>query len=166
MNNVLEKYQLFLESGFDDQTRRMVLDELGTIAARTRNEIYENGLSEEQINVPADFLAGFFNRIKKYLRQTLSVNKREDGLYHAYNVIHFSETTASISYLEEMLEGQVAILSSGFLDGAESLQLIRSVRASRLYRTDQHSYILYPDHQVTRFSKRILYQQMKLKTCA
>ncbi len=154
MNNVLEKYQLFLESGFDDQTRRMVLDELGTIAARTRNEIYENGLSEEQINVPADFLAGFFNRIKKYLRQTLSVNKREDGLYHAYNVIHFSETTASISYLEEMLEGQVAILSSGFLDGAESLQLIRSVRASRLYRTDQHSYILYPDHQVTRFSKK------------
>lgn len=154
MNTVLEKYQLFLDSGFDDLTRRMVLDELGTIAARARNEIYENGLSDEVTRVSTDFLVGFLNRIQLYLRRTLSANKRDDGLYNAYNIIHFGENTASISYLEEMLEGQVAILSSGFLDAAQSLQLITSVRASRLYRPDQHSYILYPDHQVTQFSKK------------
>ena len=52
--------------------------------------------------------------------------------------------TASISHLYEMLEGQVAILSSGMLSGEESLSLLESLRHSQLYRADQHSYILYP----------------------
>ena len=54
-----------------------------------------------------------------------------------------------------MLEGQVAILSSGMLTPDESLALLHSLRHSDLYRADQHSYMLYPNRQLA----RILWQK-------
>ncbi|HMB22780.1 MAG TPA: hypothetical protein VKP08_08130, partial [Anaerolineales bacterium] len=62
--------------------------------------------------------------------------------------------TASIGYLYEMLEGQVAVLSSGMLSGEESRQLLESLRRSQLYRADQHSYILYPDRKLPGFLEK------------
>jgi hypothetical protein len=53
-----------------------------------------------------------------------------------------------------MLEGQVAILSSGMLSGEESLLLLESLRNSQLYRADQHSYILYPDRNLPGFLEK------------
>ena len=53
-----------------------------------------------------------------------------------------------------MLEGQVAILSSGLLSGEESLALLESLRHSQLYRPDQHSYILYPDRKLPGFLEK------------
>ena len=44
-----------------------------------------------------------------------------------------------------MLEGQVAVLSSGKLNAEEVLQVLDALRASDLYRADQNSYILYPN---------------------
>jgi hypothetical protein len=62
--------------------------------------------------------------------------------------------TASVGHLYEMLEGQVAVLSSGLLSGAESLTLLESLRRSPLYRSDQNSYILYPDRPVQDFLEK------------
>jgi hypothetical protein len=53
-----------------------------------------------------------------------------------------------------MLEGQVAILSSGLLSGEEALALLRSLRESALFRADQHSYILYPDRDLPGFLRK------------
>jgi hypothetical protein len=53
-----------------------------------------------------------------------------------------------------MLEGQVAILSSGMLSGEESLMLLENLRHSKLYRADQHSYILYPDRDLPGFLEK------------
>ena len=64
---------------------------------------------------------------------------------------------ASVGHLYEMLEGQVAILSSGLLSGEESLLLLESLRHSQLYRPDQHSYILYPDRKLPGFSRKELH---------
>jgi hypothetical protein len=50
-----------------------------------------------------------------------------------------------------MLEGQVSILSSGFLSDTEALALLNQLRHSALYRADQHSYILYPDRDLPGF---------------
>jgi hypothetical protein len=50
-----------------------------------------------------------------------------------------------------MLEGQVAVLSSGLLSSAEALELLASLRRGRLYRADQHSYVLYPDRDLPGF---------------
>lgn len=57
----------------------------------------------------------------------------------------------SISYLPEMLEGQVAVLSSGYLSTEESLNVLDALKASALFRPDQYSYILYPNKTLPRF---------------
>ncbi len=53
-----------------------------------------------------------------------------------------------------MLEGQVAVLSSGYLDPRESLDLLGRLRSSKIYRSDQNSYLLYPDREQVHFLDR------------
>jgi hypothetical protein len=53
-----------------------------------------------------------------------------------------------------MLEGQVAILSSGLLSGDESLALLEALGDSALYAPEQHSYLLYPDRVVPGFLEK------------
>jgi len=47
-----------------------------------------------------------------YLEHAIEANKRTDNLYHAYNLMTVNQDKVSIDYLSEMLEGQVAVLSS------------------------------------------------------
>ena len=69
-------------------------------------------------------------------------------MYHAYNLMTLkSNDSVSISHLPEMLEGQVAVLSSGHLSAQESLDVLDSLKGSSLFRTDQYSYILYPNKE-------------------
>ena len=42
-----------------------------------------------------------------------------------------------------MLEGQVAALSSGYLASETALALLEALKASRLYRQDQNSYMMF-----------------------
>ncbi len=53
-----------------------------------------------------------------------------------------------------MLEGQVAVLGSGALTGAEAADLLDALRASAMYRSDQNSYTLYPDRQLPGFLEK------------
>ena len=53
-----------------------------------------------------------------------------------------------------MLEGQVAVLSSGALTSAQGVALLEALRNSSLYRADQNSYILYPDRPLPRFLEK------------
>jgi hypothetical protein len=82
------------------------------------------------------------------------VNQRTDHLFHAYNILHLSHRCAAVSYLSEMLEGQVAVLSSGLLTNEAALALLDSLRAGPLYRADQNSYILYPDRALPGFLEK------------
>ncbi len=70
-------------------------------------------------------------------------------MYHSYNLINLNESSISIDRLPEMLEGQVAVLSSGFLNNHESLNVLDSLKASELFWDDQYSYILYPNKKIT-----------------
>ena len=80
-------------------------------------------------------------------------------MYHAYNLMTVeSDTEVSISYLSEMLEGQVAVLSSGYLSAKEALSVLDGLKASALFRDDQYSYILYPNKDLPRFTRKILFQ--------
>ena len=82
-------------------------------------------------------------------------NRRPDGLYHAYNLVRLdSKAGLPIRRLYEMLEGQVAVLSSGHLSAEESLKLLAALKRSAMYRADQHSYLLYPNRQLPRFVER------------
>ena len=59
-----------------------------------------------------------------------------------------------ITHLPEMLEGQVAALSSGYLDAKQSLEVLDALKASDLFREDQYSYVLYPNKSLPRFLKK------------
>jgi hypothetical protein len=53
-----------------------------------------------------------------------------------------------------MLEGQVAVLSSGYLNLKDSVGLLDSLKDSALFREDQSSYTLYPNKEVKSFLKK------------
>ena len=59
-----------------------------------------------------------------------------------------------MSHFYEMLEGQVAVLSSGYLSAAESIEVLEALRKSAMFREDQYSYILYPDRPVPAFIEK------------
>ena len=151
VHQILRDFQDGPQFGFSDSKRRAMLDALGQAGEAYRANLYTRGFSGEQIQLPANEWLSFLDLALKYAEHSLRANQRADHLYHAYNILHFGEGSASVSHLYEMLEGQVAILSSGMLNGAESLQLLDSLRASPLYRADQHTYILYPDREVKGF---------------
>jgi hypothetical protein len=146
---VLETHERALQASFDDCERRAVMDALGQAGSDYRWTYYRNGFSGAFADLDKGDLLAFLDLARQYIEHSLRANKRSDDLYHAYNVLSLG--SASAGHLYEMLEGQVAILSSGLLSGEESLVLLRSLRKSALYRADQHSYILYPDRDLPGF---------------
>ena len=127
------------------------MDALGQAGSDYRQGFYQHGFSGAFTDLDREELLGFLELAQQYIEHTLRENRREDGLYHAYNVLQVDEGSATVGHLYEMLEGQVAILSSGLLSAEESLALLRSLRQSALYRADQHSYLLYPDRDLPGF---------------
>jgi hypothetical protein len=136
---------------FSDKERRDVLDALGQATSDYRWQIYEHGFSGESVALNRSALVAFLDLVLDYIEHTLRANRRPDGLYHAYNILTLGVDTAGVAPLYEMLEGQVAMLSSGMLSGEESLALLQRLRQSAMYREDQHSYMLYPDRDLPGF---------------
>ena len=130
------------------------MEALGQAGSEYRLNIYSQGFSGETLEIEIQKILEFLDLAQQYIKHSLQANKRDDNLYHAYNILHLEDRMASIGRLNEMLEGQVAVLSSGMLSGEQSLQLLESLRHSRLYRDDQHSYILYPDRDLPGFLEK------------
>ncbi len=145
---------VLLHSGFSNAERRRFTDCLGEAGSDYRNSIYEKSFSGRKKLIPVKALSEFILLALDYMDQTIKVNKREDGLYHAYNLISFADKSVSIRNLYEMLEGQVAVLSSGYLSVQESLDVLDSLKGSSLFRRDQYSYLLYPDRQLPLFTRK------------
>ncbi len=148
----LDTHRTLLTGPISDTDRKKILDELGKAGERYRTAIYTNGFSGSKKQVTGGRLADFFKLALLYIEHSIRANRRDDGLYHAYNLIKVeSPASISIRYLYEMLEGQVAVLSSGYLSPDECAALLKALRNSALYREDQNSYILYPDKKLARF---------------
>jgi hypothetical protein len=143
-----------LGTGFSNADRRRFADVLGEAGSDYRNAVYEKSFSGRKMIVQVKTLAEFTKLALGYMDQSIRVNKREDGLYHAYNLITFSDQSVSIRHLYEMLEGQVAVLSSGYLSIEESLDVLDLLKSSSLFRRDQYSYLLYPDRQLPLFTQK------------
>ena len=69
-------------------------------------------------------------------------------------MLDISNEAISVERLDAMLEGQVAVLSSGALSAAESLSVLGALRQSDMYRSDQHSYLLYPNKVLPAFLEK------------
>ncbi len=150
IETVLQDYHAAPEP-ITDQQRRAILDALGSAGSAYRSACYTT-LSAAAVSTlrPAQ-LDAFLALVEAVLNRTIQANRRADALYHAYNTLHFGADTAQVRHLPVMLEGQVAVLSSGLLPPDEALALLHSLRHSPLYREDQHSYILYPDRELPGF---------------
>ena len=144
-----------LESGFDDHSRRSIVDALGMAGSEYRSTIY-NRFCGEKRSINKTVLLDFLTLSVRYIDQSIDANKRSDKMYHAYNLVAFTERTIIIRNLYEMLEGQVAVLTSGRLSPEETLDLLDALRNSPLYRPDQESYTLYPDKKLPLFTDKNL----------
>jgi hypothetical protein len=140
VGRVIRKCQ---ERAIDDHERRAFMDTVGEAFSKYRMVVYSKGPGA-RTTVRMEEIVDLLGRAQELVGATIKANRRPDSLYHAYNILHLGDDTASISRLPLMLEGQVAALSSGLLSPEESLALLRALRASSLYREDQHTYVLYP----------------------
>ncbi|UMB59142.1 hypothetical protein MHL31_08605 [Lutibacter sp. A80] len=149
--SVFEKNKGLLEGVISDSDRKKIADKLGSAAGNYRASIYKKGFSSNKSVVVKSDLQNFILNTIAFLEHSIDANKREDNLYHSYNLISITNHKISISYLPEMLEGQVAALSSGYISSENSLKLLDSLKKSALYRKDQYSYLLYPNKELSRF---------------
>ena len=134
-----------------DTDRKIFVDEIGEVAAEYRDRIYKSNFSGTKELLDREKLINFFVITQKVLEETIDSNKRNDGLYHAYNLVNLGDNTISIDRLSEMLEGQVGVLSSGYLCDNESLSVLDSLKNSSLFWDEQYSYILYPNKNLLGF---------------
>ncbi|NOR35603.1 MAG: hypothetical protein GQ577_02545 [Woeseiaceae bacterium] len=127
------------------------LRQLGQAAERYRSTVYGQESFSGKASLPV-------NNIEVMLEDTLAVidhcigtNKRDDGLYHAYNLLTLKNVGIDTDALYPMLEGQVAVLSSGAIGPEETIAVLESLFDSDMFRADQNSFMLYPDRDLPGF---------------
>ena len=153
--DTFEKNKGLLSSSISNSNKKIILDALGDAGSEFRLQIYNHAFSGRKTTLSFDKLKRFVSLSKSYLEHSIKANKRSDNLYHAYNLMTVNnDDTISISYLSEMLEGQVAVLSSGYLNGKETLNVLNALKESKLFRKDQYSYLLYPFKELKGFLDR------------
>ena len=161
--SVFTENTALIETGFTNSERRRFTDCLGKAGSEYRNSIYKHSFSGKKEIVSIETLSNFIQLALDYIDQSIRANKRKDGLFHAYNLISFSDKSISIRNLYEMLEGQVAVLSSGYLSIQECLNVLDSLKNSSLFRKDQYSYLLYPNRQLPLFILKNNIPDIKIK---
>ncbi len=155
--NTFKKHKFLLSIPISNKDRKQILDGFGQPASEFRSRIYNEAFSGEKASLKKDDLLEFIALSLAFCEHSIKANKRKDKLYHAYNLMSVNNMDeVSISYLSEMLEGQVAVLSSGYLSATESLDLLDALKQSALFREDQKSYILYPNKDLPRFMEKNL----------
>ncbi len=153
MDEILRAFEPDMKAGFSPQSRRVFVDSIGKAAENYRVEVYK-GFNEQFMDIATEKLLSFMNLAHRYLSASIEHNRRADGLYHAYNLVDFKDDAVFITPLYEMLEGQVAILSSGYLSTQGVVGLLDALRNSALYREDQRSYMLYPNRCLPSFLQK------------
>ncbi len=137
----------------DDAFRRTMLDALGSVGSTYRARVWR-GFDQTPVEVPVSDLLRLCDVAHDHLAASIRSGRRDDGLYHSYNLVSFSDGAAAVRHLGQMLEGQVAVLSSGELDAVASAEVIDALFASDMYREDQNSFMLYPVRTLPPFIER------------
>ena len=143
------------EAAVSDENRGRILANLGQAFSDYRLKVYDDGFSGKH-TVGCSELIEFLRVAGEVLDHSIRANRRDDRLYHAYNLLELEDgqNGAGVSRLYEMLEGQVAALSSGGLDALQAVELVDAMFDSKLYRQDQRTFMLYPDRELPGFLQR------------
>ncbi len=139
-----------LHKGFTNSERYDFTASIGEIGEYFRRQAYAGFRAEKETINTAD-ISELLAVALQYIDATIAKNKRDDALYHAYNVVDFKDKSVGIDHLYEMLEGQVAVLSAGTIEPQEASDILDALKASKMFREDQYSYLLYPDRQLPFF---------------
>jgi len=135
-----------------DRDRFDMVQAAGKATELHRESVYTEGPRLPQ-HTSADELTAFLEAATAAIEETLRINQRADQLWHSYNVLNIQqdERSLSVEHLPLMLEGQVSILSSGYLSAAQAVALLEELPNSELRSTRHETYLLYPDKEVTDF---------------
>lgn len=155
ISNIFSDNKELLKDSLSNTQRKSITDALGLKGEEYRNEMYHGNFSKRS-KIDVSDIINFVKLAKSFLSHTIASNRRTDNLYHSYNLLKIGEYDFGIKHLYLMLEGQVAVLSSGFITPEESLNILESLRQSDLYRADQNSYFLYPNRQLPMFMDKAL----------
>ncbi len=148
------------EGGWTPASRLAFMRSCAEPARAFRERVFGAGLSGKTRKLSAETVSELFGRIRQLAAETVERNRRSDGLFHSYNTLSVERdasgapTGVSLLPLYEMLEGQVAAISSHAVGPAQAERTLESVRSSALYRDDQHSYMLYPNRELPGFMER------------
>ena len=145
---------LLVEAPISAAQRFRSLSELGEAAGRYRLAVYQQNSFTAKVMQPIEEIRAVLDDALAAVDHTIVTNQRKDGLYHAYNLLNLQSDAIEIDTLYPMLEGQVAVLSSGAIDPAQAVSVLESLFESDIYRHDQKSFMLYPDRQPPGFLEK------------
>lgn len=154
IHDVHEVYESILQGDrnrADGEQRFRWVDGLQRAFCRYRTKLYKHESLGESTSISVGRLVGFAKTAVAVLDRQIENNRRDDHLYHSYNLVSFEAEQIDVVHLDEMLEGQVAVLSSGAIDSAQTIELLTALRQSRLFSDATHSYLLYPNRELPRF---------------
>ncbi len=153
---VLVEYLEHTQSGWvmDDAERWTVTTALGRAFERYRASLYDAGIGPRR-EYPTRVVTDLFRLARHYCDHAIQAAEREDGLFHSYGVLERPDgKRASVRWQPEMLEGQVAALSSGRLTGERAADLVDSMLDSGLFRPDLQTFLLAPVRERASFLDR------------
>ena len=131
-----------------------MMDALGQAGSEYRWNYYSRGFSGEYTQIPLSELVAFLDLAQQYVEHSLRANKRKDQpvpcLQHPASRERIVPPSAGwmkcwkarLRFFHRDAIGVKVALASG------------KPAAKRLYRPDQHSYILYPDRDLPGFLEK------------
>ncbi|OON96421.1 MAG: hypothetical protein ATN36_05620 [Epulopiscium sp. Nele67-Bin005] len=139
---VFEKYD-----GNFAQNEKILLDELGEVFSNYREVVYKNGVGNKVSLAKSDIL-DWIKIAKGAITYTIEQNKND--VFVSYNLLG---EDFSVTPMRDMLEGQSAIIGSGYLDANQTCDLINNM-SKNLYSDTLKAHTLYPVVMTRRFTHK------------
>jgi hypothetical protein len=117
------------------EQRFETLQELGLAASGYREAVYRHQGFSGKVKLSPDAIRKMLDDALAAFDHSIGVNRRVDGLYNAYNLLGLDSDSVQVDTLYPMLEGQVAVLSSGAIPPWEACAL----QAARVFRQEPRS---------------------------
>jgi hypothetical protein len=130
------------------------LRDLGQASSHYRETVYRNEGFSATTDLPIRDVRNLLADALTAIDHSIVTNRREDGLYHAYNLLDIHDEQIDLARLYPMLEGQVSALSAGSIVPEEAIEVLEALFASPVYRRDQDSFMLYPDRELPSFLQK------------
>lgn len=142
------------DTGVSNEQRFELLQRLGLAGSHYRQAVYQNAMFSGRTSQPLPVVQTLLDTALQLIDHSIAENRRTDGIYHAYNLLEVNSNAVAVDRLYPMLEGQVAVLSSGAVTPAEAVDVLNALFESACYRADQQTFMLYPDRALSGFLEK------------